>query len=75
VTVIDNGLHFIFRFPLHEVGWRSRVVYALLFRLLVWSKKGSVEHVMDGPGHGKSEFVSDGGDLLSDLEGSMMSGV
>jgi hypothetical protein len=37
VTVIDNGLHFVFRFSLHEVRWRPRVVYALLFRLLIWS--------------------------------------
>jgi hypothetical protein len=35
MTVIDNGLHFVFRLPLHEVRWRPRVVRAFLFRLLI----------------------------------------
>jgi hypothetical protein len=37
VTVIDNGLHLVLRFPLHEVRWRPHVVYALLLRLLIRS--------------------------------------
>jgi hypothetical protein len=37
ITVLDNGFHFILRFPLFYVRRRPRVVYAFLFRLLIWS--------------------------------------
>ena len=58
--VIYNGLHFKLLFPVDEVrGW-SRVVDPVLIGFSVRGQQTCVKYVMDGPGRGKSESISDG---------------
>jgi hypothetical protein len=71
VTVGTDGLHLIFFPPLHEVGGWSHKVDPVLIGLLVWGEEQGVEDVMNGPGGGQVELISDGQDLFRDCEGSV----
>ena len=60
MAVIHYRLHFKFLFSLDQVrGW-PRVVGPVLARFLIRSQQTCVKYVMNGPGRGKSEFISDG---------------
>ena len=60
IAVISNGLHFKLLFPVDEVrGW-PRVVGPVLIGLSVRGQQTCVKYVMDGPGWGKGESISDG---------------
>ena len=60
ITVIHNGLHFEFLFPVDKVwGW-PRVIGPVLIGFLIRGQQACVKYVMDGPGRGKSESISDG---------------
>ena len=60
ITVIHNGFHLEFLLSVDEVrGW-PRVVDPVLIGLLIRGQQTRVKYVMDGPGRGESESVSDG---------------
>ena len=54
VTVIDNGLDFIFFGVFDKVRRWSRVVGPVFCSFAIRGQEGCVEDVMDGPGCGKS---------------------
>ena len=60
MTVIHYRLHFEFFFSIDQVrGW-PRVVGSVLTRFTIRGQQTCVEYVMDGPGRGQGESVSDG---------------
>ena len=60
MAVIYYRLHFEFFFSFDQVrGW-PRVVGPVLARLAIKGQQARMKYIMDGPGRGKSEFVSDG---------------
>ena len=59
VTVINDGLDFVFFGVFDKVrGW-SRVVSPVLCSLAIRGQEGCVEDVMDGPGRGELQLVCD----------------
>ena len=60
MAMIYYRLHLEFFFPFDQIrGW-PRVVGSVLTRLAIRGQQTRMEHIMDGPGRGKGEFVSDG---------------
>ena len=60
MAVVYYRFHFEFFFSFDQVrGW-PRVVGPVLTRLAIRGQQTCVKYVMDGPGRGKSESVSDG---------------
>ena len=74
ITVVRNGFHFEFLLPINKVRRRPRVIGPVLIGLLIRGQQTCVKYVMDGPGRGESESISDGGNLLRDKERAMTSG-
>ena len=59
MTVINDGLDFIFFGVFDKVrGW-PRVVGPVLYGFAIRSQEGCVEYVMDGPGCGKLQLICD----------------
>ena len=60
IAVIRNGLYLKLFFSVDKVrGW-PRVIGPVLIGLLIRGQQTRVKHVMDGPGRGKVEPISDG---------------
>ena len=53
VTVINDGLDFVFFGVFDKVRWWPRVVGSVLCGLAIRSQEGRMENVMDGPGGGE----------------------
>jgi hypothetical protein len=54
-----DGLDFEFFFSVYDIWWWSREVDAILGRLAIKSQQTCVEDVMNGPGRGKFQSISD----------------
>ena len=68
MAVIHYRFHFKFFLPLNQVwGW-SRVIGPVLTRFVIRGQQTCMEYVMDGPGRGESESISDGRNLFHDEE-------
>ena len=74
VTVIYDSFYFEFLFSRDQVRWWPRVIGPVLFRFAIWGQQTCVKYVMDGPGWGECEFISDWQDLLCNKKGAMTSG-
>ena len=60
MTVIRDGFHLELLFAVDEVrGW-PRVVGPVLIGFLIRGQQTCMKYVMDGPGRGESESISDG---------------
>ena len=46
---VNDLLHFVFLFSVHQVRWWSGEVWSMQFRFLVWSDQICVKHVMNLP--------------------------
>ena len=57
--MIYNGFYFKFLFSRDQVRWWPRVIGAVLFRLVIRGQQTCMKYVIDGPGRGEHEFVSD----------------
>ena len=53
VTVINDGLDFVFFGVFDKVRRWPRVVVPVLYGFTIRGQEGRVEHVMNGPGRGK----------------------
>ena len=53
VTVINDGLDFVFFGVFDKVRRWSRVVVPVFYGLAIRGQEGCVEYVMDGPGCGE----------------------
>ena len=60
IAVIRNSLHFKLLFSVDEVWGRPRVVGPMLVGFLIRGQQTCVKYVMNGPGRGESEAISDG---------------
>ena len=58
MTVIDDGLHLKLLFSTDDIWGRPREVGAMGGCLAIRGQEGGMEDVMDGPGGGKLESVS-----------------
>ena len=59
VTVINDGLNFIFFSIFDEVwGW-PRVVVSVFYGFAIRGQEGCMEYVMNGPGCGKLQLIHD----------------
>ena len=58
-AVINDGLHFKLLFTFDQVRWGSCVIRPVLLRFLIRGQQTGVKHVMDGPGQGECQFISD----------------
>ena len=59
MTVIDDGLDFVFFGVFDKVRRWPRVVVPVFYSLAIRSQEGRVEHVMNGPGCGELQLVCD----------------
>jgi hypothetical protein len=59
MAVACDGFHFIFFFPLHEVRWWFHKVDPVLIGLLIGVQKRCMKHIVDCPGRGELELISD----------------
>jgi hypothetical protein len=53
VTVINDGLDFVFFGVFDKVGWWPRVVDPVFCGFTIRGQEGCVEDVMNGPGYGE----------------------
>jgi hypothetical protein len=53
-----DGFDFKFFFSIHDVWWWSREVDAILRRLAIRSQQTCMKDIMDGPGWGKFQSIS-----------------
>ena len=59
MTVINDGLDFVFFGVLNKVrGW-PRVVVPVFYGLAIRGQEGCVEYVMNGPGCGELQLICD----------------
>ena len=58
-VVINDTLHFVFRFSSDKVRWWSRVVGAMSLVFMIGGQERGMEDVMDGPGYGELELIGD----------------
>ena len=72
--MVRNGLDLVFLFAVHDVRCWSGEVDSVLGRLMIRGQQTSVEDVMNGPGRGELQAVSDWRNDLCDREGSMTFG-
>ena len=72
--MIRDGLDFVFLLAVHDVRRRSGEVDAVFGRLAIRSQQTCMEDVMDGPGWGELQAISDWRNDLCDCEGSMTFG-
>jgi hypothetical protein len=54
-----DGLDFEFFFSVHDVWWWSREVDAILGCLAIRSQQTRMKDVMNGPGRGELQSISD----------------
>ena len=59
VTVINDGLDFIFFGVFDKVRWWPRVVDSVFRGLAIRGQEGRMENVMDGPGCGELQLIRD----------------
>ena len=59
MTVINDGLDFVFFGVLDKVGGWSRVVVPVFRGLAIRGQKGRVKYVMNGPGCGELQLICD----------------
>jgi hypothetical protein len=59
VTVINDGLDFVFFGVLDKVRRWSRVVIPVFYGFAIRGQEGCVEHVMNGPGCRKLQLICD----------------
>ena len=59
MTVINDGLDFVFFDVLDKVRRWPRVVVPVFYGLAIRGQQGCVEDVMDGPGCGKLQLICD----------------
>ena len=64
MTVIYDFFNFELLEVVHEVWGRSCEVVPVLWSFAIRGQQGGMEHVMNGPGRSKFQFVSHGGDSL-----------
>ena len=57
-AMVSNGLDLVFLFPVHYFGGRFRKVDPMFFRFTIRRQQASMEDVMDGPGRGELELIS-----------------
>ena len=58
-SVIDDAFYFIFCFSRDKVRWWPRVVGAVGLVFVIRGQERGVEDVMNGPGYGELELISD----------------
>ena len=73
-AMVSNGLDFILLFSVHYVRGRFRKIDPMLLCLAIRRQQASVEDIMDGPGWGELELISNRRDSLVDNKGTMTSG-
>ena len=73
-AMVSNSLDLILLFSVHYVRGRFHKIDPMLFCLAIRRQQASMEDVMDGPGWGELELISNGRDLLIDNEGAMTFG-
>ena len=59
VTVINDGLDFVFFDVFDKVRRWPHVVGPVFYGLAIRSQEGHVEDVMDGPGYGELQLICD----------------
>ena len=59
VTVINDGLNFVFFGILDKVRRWPRVVVPMLYGFAIRGQEGCVEYVMNGPGCGELQLICD----------------
>ena len=57
-AMVSNGLDFILLFSVHYFRRRFRKIDLMLLRFTIRHQQASVEDVMDGPGWGELELIS-----------------
>ena len=57
-AMVSNGLNFILLFSVHYLRGRFRKVDPMLFCFAIRHQQAGMEDVMDGPGQGKLELIS-----------------
>ena len=57
--VVLNGLDLIFLFAVDYFWWRFHKVDPVFFCFAIRSQQAGMEYIMDGPGGGKLELISD----------------
>ena len=70
-AMVSNGLDFVFLFSIHYLRGRFHKVGPMLFRFAIRRQQAGMEDVMDGPGWGKLELISNWRNSLIDNEGTM----
>jgi hypothetical protein len=58
VPVIDDQLHFILLCVINHLWWWALIVIPMFISFFVRGEKGAVEHVVNGPGFGQFQLVS-----------------
>jgi hypothetical protein len=59
MTVINDGLDFVFFGVLDKVRRWPRVVVPVFYSLAIRGQEGCMEHVMNGPGCGELQLIRD----------------
>ena len=59
VTVINDGLDFVFSGIFDKVRRWPRVVVPMFYGLAIRGQEGCVEYVMNGPGCGELQLICD----------------
>ena len=59
MTVINDGLDFVFFGVFDKVRWWSHVVGPVFYSFAIRGQKGCVEDVMYGPGRGELQLICD----------------
>jgi hypothetical protein len=59
MTVINDGLDFVFFGVFDKVRRWPRVVVSVFYSFAIRGQEGCVEDVMDGPGCGKLQLIRD----------------
>jgi hypothetical protein len=54
-----DNLHFELLFSVNHFGWWAVIIGAMFFCFVIGGEKGGMEDVMDGPGWGQLELISD----------------
>ena len=57
-AMVSNGLDFILLFSIHYLRGRFRKVDPMFFCFAIRRQQASMEDVMDGPGRGELELIS-----------------
>jgi hypothetical protein len=58
MSMVSNGLDFVFFFAVDYLGRRFRKVDPMFLCFAIGGQQTCMEHVMNGPGRGKLELVS-----------------